>query len=100
MFLAIHQSTVSRVVKSVTDAIVRLVCPEEIRFPTTAQEIAQTKARFMDKYRMPGILGIVDGSHVALIGPPVQDPIHPEHVYVNRKGSHSVNAVLVNITHT
>lgn len=46
--------------------------------------------RFFDKYGMPGVIGCVDGTHVAIVPPKNQ-----EHIYVNRKNYHSINTQLV-----
>lgn len=44
---------------------------------------------------MPGIIGCIDCTHVAIFPPHIQDPLHPEHLYVNRKQYHSINVQLV-----
>lgn len=53
--------------------------------------------RFYARYQFPGIIGCVDCTHVAIIGPPVNDELYPEHIYINRKGYHSINVQLVSI---
>lgn len=51
--------------------------------------------RFFRKWNMRGIIGAVDGTHVEIIAPPVNDDEHPPFVYINRKGRHSINVMLV-----
>lgn len=51
--------------------------------------------RFYEKYGIPGVIGVIDGTHIAIVPPKSDDPIYPEHVYVNRKGYHSINTQLV-----
>lgn len=41
------------------------------------------------------MVGVIDGTHVDIIAPPVADIDHPPFVYINRKGKHSINVMLV-----
>lgn len=52
--------------------------------------------RFFETTGFQGCIGCIDCTHVA-IAPPNKDPLnaHPEYIYVNRKGYHSVNVQLV-----
>lgn len=65
--------------------------PIYIRFPQTAAEITRTKDEFRNKYNVPGILGIIDGTHVAVSA--LKHEV--EHAFVNRKGFHSINVQIV-----
>lgn len=82
---------ISRYIAKYTDIIVNHLASKYIRFPHTALEIAQTKTRFLNKHNFPGVLGIVDGTHVAVSA--LKHEI--EHAYVNRKGFHSINVQIV-----
>ncbi|CAL1672498.1 unnamed protein product [Lasius platythorax] len=44
---------------------------------------------------MRGILGAIDGTHVEIIAPSVNNLEHPPFVYINRKGKHSINVMLI-----
>lgn len=44
---------------------------------------------------MPGVIGCIDCTHVAIVAPPVNDEHHPERIYINRKNYHSLNVQLV-----
>lgn len=56
--------------------------------------------RFWINHRFPGAIGCIDCTHVAIISPPKNDENYPEHIYINRKGYHSINVQLVkNIVH-
>lgn len=61
-----------------------------IRFPRTAYEINQHKVNFMNRYNFPGVIGAVDGTHIAILKPKDE-----EHNFINRKGFHSINAQIV-----
>lgn len=43
---------------------------------------------------MPGVIGCIDGTHVAIVR-----PNQNEEVYFNRKHYHSLNVLLVSITY-
>ncbi|XP_053968123.1 putative nuclease HARBI1 [Anastrepha ludens] len=46
----------------------------------------RTKAHFYSKYRIPGIIGCVDGTHIKIVA---------QHLYYNRKGFYNINALIV-----
>lgn len=78
---------ISRYIIKYTDIIARHLAPRFIKFPTTQAQIDDTKERFLEKFDVPGVLSIVDGTHVA-----VSALSHEvEHAFVNRKGFHSIN---------
>jgi len=49
--------------------------------------------QILDPCRFPGVIGAVDGTHVA-IWPPEKER---EHLYINRKLYHSLNVLIVSI---
>lgn len=51
--------------------------------------------RLREKFNSPHAIGCIDCTHVAIAPPPYQHPEYPEHIYVNRKGYHSMNVQLV-----
>ena len=53
--------------------------------------------RFYRKYNFPGVIGCIDCTHIAIFPPKKDDPNTPEHLYVNRKGYHSLNVQLVSM---
>ncbi|XP_067144810.1 putative nuclease HARBI1 [Centruroides vittatus] len=63
--------------------------------PFNIQDHAQLKQQFYEKYSFPGVIGAIDCCHVAIVSPPVEDINYPEHIYVNRKGYHSLNVQLI-----
>lgn len=54
--------------------------------------------RFYEDFNFPGVVGCVDGTHVPIFTPKIIDEDNPEHIYVNRKGYHSINVQLVSIS--
>ncbi|XP_058836988.1 putative nuclease HARBI1 [Topomyia yanbarensis] len=80
----------SKVLQLVLDIIETEVCPLSIQFPSEDREINAIKLGFYAKTGFPGVIGCVDGTHVSII-PPARD----KHLYYNRKGFHSLNAMLV-----
>lgn len=51
------------------------------------------KRRYYYATGIPGGIGVMDCTHVAIVRPAVD-----EHIYVNRKQYHSINVQLVSIT--
>lgn len=70
-FFCVSQSSVSRSLKEVTLA---LNTPEVfnrfVKFPSTLQELNDIRRKFFEKYNFPGIIGIIDCTHVAIVSPP------------------------------
>lgn len=62
-----------------------------IKFPRSNAEMNATKELFMRIYNIPGTLGIMDGTHVALSA----TKTNIERAYLNRKSFHSINALVV-----
>lgn len=54
-------------------------------------------SRFYENHRFPGVIGCIDCTHIAIFPPQVHDAVNLEHLYVNRKGYHSINVQLVSI---
>ena len=50
----------------------------------------ETKKHFYRKFKIPGVVGCIDGTHIPILRPPLD-----EHMYFNRKGFHSINAMIV-----
>ncbi|XP_039311302.1 putative nuclease HARBI1 [Solenopsis invicta] len=50
---------------------------------------------FYTEYGFPGVVGCIDCTHVAIFPPSKNNEMYPEHVYVNRKGYHSINTQLL-----
>ncbi|XP_036334509.1 putative nuclease HARBI1 [Rhagoletis pomonella] len=87
------QSTVSKVVSRVVLEMERKLCPEFIRF--APHDSFSCKDWFVEKYKIPGVIGCVDGTHIGL-----QKPTADEHMYLNRKGYHSINAMIQSTANT
>jgi len=79
-----HKCTVSRVVAQVTDAL----CSRLRRFVVWPNQEARRRSMeaFYDVAGFPYVVGCVDGSHIRIQAPSVDEP-----AFVNRKGFHSIN---------
>ncbi|KAJ8969910.1 hypothetical protein NQ314_001527 [Rhamnusium bicolor] len=55
------------------------------------QEMQHLRNRFYERFGVPGVIGVIDCTHVAIIRPPNIDPLH---IYVNRKTYHTINVQL------
>jgi len=81
----VSQSSVSRSVNAVAKAVSRHAS-QFIKFPTDEASQRRIKAEFYDLAGFPNVLGCVDGTQIPILAPKVN-----EHVYVCRKGFHSLN---------
>lgn len=53
----------------------------------------------MEKKNFPGVIGALDGTHVAIVTPTKKDePLDAVHFF-NRKGYYSINVQLVKLIH-
>ena len=77
------KSTVSRVIRQVTDALV-LMKDTFIKWPQTPEKLNSVKNGFYQKAGFPNVVRCIDGTHV-----PIQAPLVDEPSFVNGKGFHS-----------
>ncbi|XP_023243392.1 putative nuclease HARBI1 isoform X1 [Centruroides sculpturatus] len=93
--LEISQPSVSRCITAVSKAINIILLHHWIKFPTSETEMALVKQKFMSLGGFPGVIGAIDGTHIPIIAPSLNDPDHKEFTYINRKGYHSINTQIV-----
>uniref|UniRef100_A0A1B0DHJ9 Nuclease HARBI1 n=1 Tax=Phlebotomus papatasi TaxID=29031 RepID=A0A1B0DHJ9_PHLPP len=86
------QTMTSRILRKISKIITNHLAPKYVIFPQTQGEAQIIKDKFLAKTQIPGILGLVDGTHVALTCLPNRE----EHIYVNRKNYHSINVQINN----
>ncbi|NXB54495.1 PREDICTED: putative nuclease HARBI1 [Sturnus vulgaris] len=87
--IGISQASMSRCVANVTEALVERAS-QFIHFPKDEATVQSLKDDFYGLAGMPGVLGVVDCTHVAIKAPNAEDLS-----YVNRKGLHSLNCLMV-----
>lgn len=92
--LGLAQPTFSLILKEMIPILETLLCPKWISFIYTENEKQAAKLYFLEKCGFPGVIGCVDGTHINIIKP--KEEI--QHLYYNRKGFHSINAMIVSIT--
>lgn len=85
-FGGMHVSTVSRIIKRVSEAIASLL-PQYVRFPLTNEGIQRSKTEFYQKASFPNVIGAIDCTHVRIQSPGGVDA----EVFRNRKGYFSIN---------
>ena len=84
-FLGFDKSTVSRVVRRVTQALSAKV-GDFVKFPSTRAERDEIKQGLFRVGGFPCAIGCIDGTHVRITAPHENEPD-----FVNRKGYHSIN---------
>ncbi|XP_071652224.1 putative nuclease HARBI1 [Temnothorax longispinosus] len=94
--MAISQPSISRCIRNVTNILNLLeIFNNWVRFSNNLQELQQLRNKFWINHRFLGAIGCIDCTHVAIFPPPKEDENYPEHIYVNRKGYHSINVQLI-----
>lgn len=94
--MARSQSSVSKWITNVSNI---LNLPEGfndwVHFPSRLNELQEIRNKFWGRRRFPVAIGCIDCTYVAIYPPLIQDNVHPEHIYVNRKQYHSINVQLI-----
>lgn len=80
------RSSVSRALSNVVGLIEQHIISEAIKFPKTLQEQQETRLGFYQKFKIPGVIGCIDGSQIAISNPPMLDANQRGHLFRNRKG--------------
>ncbi|XP_067636860.1 putative nuclease HARBI1 [Eurosta solidaginis] len=89
--LGLAQPTVSVVLSEVLNVLENSLCQRWIKFNYDEAELQQAKLYFFNISRIPGIIGCVDGTHIKIVAPKKE----LQHLYYNRKGFYSINAMIV-----
>lgn len=87
--IGISQASMSRCVANVTEALMERAS-QFIHFPADEASVQALKDEFYGLAGMPGVVGVVDCIHVAIKAPNAEDLS-----YVNHKGLHSLNCLMV-----
>ena len=83
--ISISQPSMSRNVSEVTDILYEKAC-SEIRMPQSQIQLANAAREFAGIVGFPRLIGTIDGAHID-----IKAPSRDEHLYINRKGFHSLN---------
>lgn len=83
--IGIKQSTVSKTIADVKNRILTKA-NVWIKFPTSNEEIREAKQLWQEHYDFPGVIGVVDCTHVR-----IPKPSDYGDEYINRKGFASIN---------
>ncbi len=89
--LGLSQTSISRVITlTITALSDPLIVSQFIAFPLDIPTLQAQKTAFMHIAGFPGVVGVIDGTHVQIIA-----PSEDEDAYVNRKRYHSINVQVV-----
>jgi len=72
----IGRSTVSKSIHQVCHAVVTVLRPRLIKFPTTAEGLKELIEIFESKFGFPMVFGCIDGAHI-----PIKQPNENAHDY-------------------
>ncbi|XP_050515302.1 putative nuclease HARBI1 [Diabrotica virgifera virgifera] len=93
--LGMSQPMVSRCINTISEILSNHIGRRYIKFPSTVEEKRLLTQGFMNKFNFPGVIGCIDCTHIAIVAPPLEHPVHPGIAYLNRKGFHSINCQLI-----
>ncbi|XP_063958130.1 putative nuclease HARBI1 [Lytechinus pictus] len=85
-----HSHQCVEIIKDVSEAIARRK-RQYIKFPSTREEVEATQRQFFQYCRFPGVIGAIDGTHVYIRSPGVDQAIY----FLNRKNRYSINVQVV-----
>ncbi|XP_026746107.1 putative nuclease HARBI1 [Trichoplusia ni] len=92
MAKCLGQTTVSKYVRQVTDALVTpSILNYFIKFPATLEQRNIIKNKFYTKFGIPGVIGCIDGSHFHIFTPKRDI----EHLFYCRKHFYSLNVQMI-----
>ncbi|XP_062551111.1 putative nuclease HARBI1 [Armigeres subalbatus] len=86
--IAMAQPTVSIVFNETLQLLEEILCANWIKLDST--KFGNTKTYYFSKFKIPGVVGCIDGTHITIL-----KPVENEHMFYNRKGHHSVNAMII-----
>ena len=66
------------------------LCSKWINIHMSQEEKREAKQFFYNSCGFPGVLGAIDGTHIQIYRPSIN-----EHLFFNRKHHHSLNAMIV-----
>lgn len=89
--VSLGQSAVSNAFNECINALYEEICPDCIYFPTNESEKYEIKEYFFNKTGFPGVIGCIDGTHIKILAPKLEERFK----YFNRKGYYSLNATVV-----
>ncbi|XP_036341053.1 putative nuclease HARBI1 [Rhagoletis pomonella] len=89
--LSMSQSSISRSIHRVTDALNETMFMENVRYPMTVVERQVARSNFSAaREPLDGAIGAIDCTHIAVIG-----PNDHEEAYVNHHGYYSINVQML-----
>jgi len=93
MHIQLSQPHACRVINTVAECLAALRY-EFITFPGI-EEGRIIAEEFRQRHKIPGCVGVVDGCHIKILQPVIDKPPPYPQQYVNRKGFHSINTMMV-----
>lgn len=90
--IALHRTTFSKSFSKILVILENILCTKWVELHTDPTEIQKSKRHFSNKFGIPGVIGCIDGTHIEIVKPGPHD-----HLFYNRKGYYSINAMIVSI---
>ncbi|XP_017482545.1 PREDICTED: uncharacterized protein LOC108371486 [Rhagoletis zephyria] len=77
--ISVARSTVSTILDDVLKVMERFICPQWVKLEMDGTEKRRSRDYFYLKYKIPSIIGCIDGTHIKIIKPSID-----EHLFYNR----------------
>lgn len=87
--VGLSQSAFSATLEEMLDVFEVNLCRLWIKWMSN-EEMRSAALKFYEKYKIPSVMGCIDGTHIKIVGPK-----HNKHSFYNRKGYFSLNALVV-----
>ncbi|XP_017467601.1 PREDICTED: uncharacterized protein LOC108359991 [Rhagoletis zephyria] len=78
--ISVARSAVSTILDDVLKVMERFICPQWVKLEMDCIEKRISRDYFYLKYKIPSIIGCIDGTHIKIIKPSID-----EHLFYNRK---------------
>ncbi|KAL4089029.1 hypothetical protein QTP88_024107 [Uroleucon formosanum] len=76
---SVSQASVSRCITEVANALnVPEILNKYIHFPNSVSELKEVNLGFYEKFGIPGVIGVIDGTRIDIVPPNRDDLIYPE----------------------
>ncbi|XP_067615083.1 putative nuclease HARBI1 isoform X2 [Eurosta solidaginis] len=86
----IGRSTFSKILHSTIEELENCICEDNIQLKMSTAEMDLSKEYFYRTFNFPGVIGCIDGTHVKIV-----KPMMDESLFFNRKGYFSINVMVV-----
>lgn len=93
--ISMDRTTFCKILWNILNILEETLCPLWIQLEMDESEARASKLHFYEKFKIPGVIGSVDGTHIRLV-----KPTSGSELYYCRKGYYSLNVLIVSNKHS